>query len=155
MHDALIASALGPKNPDIAALQTASRNFDSWSQLNSMASWHAMRSPEQSVESDKADTERFIGIAMSNAGILEAAGNHQGAMKSLAMAMHAVMDATSPAHRNAKGEPVPWNLWDGRGAWRAHGAAEGGQPTAEQRRALNAKLRAMYDQVMARARTQK
>lgn len=70
-------------------------------------------------------------------------------MNSLAMAMHAEMDATSPAHRDANGDPLVWDLWAGPDAWRKHGAVESGQPSARTRREMDIKLKAMYDKVMA------
>ncbi len=149
VHDAMIASALGSSNADVASLQRASRRFDRWTQFNGMAPWHAMRGPDQSPEAAKAMTAKFVEVALGNAIILESAGNHQGAMNSLAAAMHAEMDATSPAHRDADDEPLPWNVWDGPSAWRKHEAAESGHPTGQNRRAMDSRLRAMYEDVMA------
>lgn len=67
VHSAMITSALGTGNGDVALLQADSRRFDSWTQLNSMAPWHAMRAPGQSAAAAKAATAKSIGVTMSNA----------------------------------------------------------------------------------------
>jgi hypothetical protein len=145
----MIASALGSNNGDVERIQRASRNFDRWTQLNSMAFMHAMRSPSQSAAQAKTQTDAFVGFAMNNAITLQARGDHDGAMWELGMAMHAVMDATSPAHRDGQGNPKPWDMFGGIGPIRAHNSEESGGPSAATRREMDEKLRDMYNKVMS------
>ena len=148
VHDALIAHALPDVcGQDVEALQRASARFDLWSQPNSMSYTHAMKAPGQSNEQAKQQAELWVKYGVQNAALLENAGDHDAAMGALGRAMHTVMDATSPAHRVAEGNPKTWSMWS-RDGIRAHKAEESGSPSPAAVAQLDKQLRGMYDQTM-------
>ena len=59
--------------------------------------------------------------------------------------MHTVMDETSPAHRDDKGEPRLWfPYW-----FFGHHAEESAEPTSAEQAEMNLRLMTMYREVMA------
>ena len=148
VHDKFIESALG-KTKDAAMIKSDSRRFDMLTQFNRQAPWHAMRAPAQSVADAKAQTKQFIAGMMGAAITLESSGHHEDAMNALAKAMHAEMDKTSPAHRDANGDPLPWDLYSPSGVSAHMKLDESSQPSQREIQDMDAKLMAMYNHVMA------
>ena len=109
-HDALIWHALkdcGVPESQIESLQKDSRDWDSNAQDPSQANYHSMAQPYQSV-ADAINGRNAIYIQeMGFANTAWAQGNMSGALYDLAIAIHAMMDMTSPAHMDSKG-PIMW-----------------------------------------------
>jgi len=72
-------------------------------------------------------------------------GDVEKAMKEFGKAAHTAQDKTSPEHRDANGDPIPW----GCGPVEAyeHGKAEGAHPEAQQRAACQEALKQTWDQL--------
>lgn len=101
VHNAIIYRAfsgvLSPKA--IAAIQRGSRRADSQQYQDLSHSYmHAMRSQNQGADEAAARTASFIGGQVAEYKRLLAAGQEGKAYEALGMAMHPLMDATSPSH---------------------------------------------------------
>jgi hypothetical protein len=71
---------------------------------------HAMSdgTANQSVTAAQQQTAAFIWAEMGSAANEMSAGANDQAMFTFGLAMHPVMDVTSPAHTDANGNPIPW-----------------------------------------------
>jgi RHS repeat-associated protein len=113
-HDQLIWNALHPcgvSNPAIYQIQQGSRFADSFAfQDPSYAYMHAMSdgSTQQSATEAQAQSAKFVADQLAAANqVYNAGGTGQG-MFLLGLALHPGMDATSPAHTDPNGNPIPW-----------------------------------------------
>jgi uncharacterized protein RhaS with RHS repeats len=104
---------------------------------------HSMREAGQNPLAQKAATAAFISDNTSAAEGLQAMGHHAMAMIALGAAIHPIMDATSPAHTDANGNPRIWNPSD----LPAHRKAESGMPTAAQQAQMGDKISKLYQRV--------
>ena len=150
-HDAIITTALRGAAPgaDIWAIMRGSRQFDlGLSQLPRNSFMHSMRATGQNPSAAIAKRDGFIESNMRDAENAQSRGDHQAAMSSLSIAMHTVMDETSPAHVDASGNPLVWRVGD----FSEHNKAESGSPTVGQQAAMNSQLRSMYDRVNSKTR---
>lgn len=86
-HAAISAMQRGSIEADTMKYQDASHNYV-----------HAMRSPDQSAEAAAGLTVTFIAQKMAEYKRLMAVGQLSAAYEALGMAMHPLMDATSPSH---------------------------------------------------------
>jgi RHS repeat-associated protein len=113
-HDQIIWNALYPcgvSAADIWDIQQGSRFADSDVFQGAQYSYmHAMRdgTDNQSVTSAQQQTAAFIWAGMAAAKNSLSAGANDQAMVDFGLAMHPVMDVTSPAHTDANGNPIPW-----------------------------------------------
>lgn len=104
VHNTIISRAFGEgqyKLPAsaIAAMQRGSKNADSPQyQDNAHSYMHAMRAPGQSAEEAAGLTVTFINQQVGEYRRLIAAGQTDKAYEALGMAMHPLMDNTSPSH---------------------------------------------------------
>ena len=154
VHDDLIRRALGGRatGDQITFIQQASRNFDAGkdgefgnTQTPGLSYMHSIRAPGQSVTGAKAETAAFVADMIAQ-GKAAAAGGHMGAaLHDAAIAMHAQMDATSPAHTDSNGDP---KVWRGMGPQSlGHLREDIVPPSAQQIEASNAALRSTWDQI--------
>jgi hypothetical protein len=67
-----------------------------------------MRSPTQSAEDAKGQTDALIGRLLDKARAEAAAGDRAAALHDLGVAMHPMMDRTSSHHTDANGLPKVW-----------------------------------------------
>ncbi|MBI1811917.1 MAG: hypothetical protein HYR78_08340, partial [Nitrospirae bacterium] len=104
VHNTIIATAFSSSgyrisSSAIAALQRGSVEADSSKYQDSAHSYmHAMRAPNQSAEEAAGRTVTFIMEKVAEYKSLMAAGQEGKAYEALGMAMHPLMDATSPSH---------------------------------------------------------
>jgi RHS repeat-associated protein len=113
-HHQLIWNALHPcnvSNADIWQIQQGS-DFDDrfdfqgpeWSFMHAMRNGSANQSPDDA----KRQTAQFVADQMRGATSVYQAGGNDQAMFLFGVAMHPLMDETSPAHTDAQGNPIPW-----------------------------------------------
>ena len=121
-HDQMMLHALGPcdvPRDQIQEIQQASRNFDAthqgheWSFAHSMSDGTVGETAEHAV----AQRNQFVNDNLMAAQRAYQAGDINGAMNSFGVAMHPVMDYTSPAHTDAQNNPIPWCGYGGCGTW--------------------------------------
>lgn len=106
---------------------------------------HAMRAPGQSVADAKAQTARFVSAMITRGHAAAVQGDEDAALHYAAVAMHAQMDATSPSHTDANGDP---KVWRGMGAQSIPHLAELGRgPSADETARSNAALRGTWDKI--------
>lgn len=112
-HDQMIWNALHPcgvSNADIWQIQQGSRWLDSntqgseWSYVHSMRDGNAGQGPAVAQQL----RDQFIASQMHDAQEVLNAGGRDQAMFIFGVAMHPVMDMTSPAHTDPQGNPIPW-----------------------------------------------
>jgi len=113
-HNQMIWNALHPcgvSDEDIRQIEQGSEYVDSLQfQGAEDAYMHAMRNGtnNQSVFDAMQQTSNFISAEMTSATSEMSAGDVSEAMFTFGMAMHPLMDVTSPAHTDANGNPIPW-----------------------------------------------
>jgi hypothetical protein len=72
----------------------------------------------QSAPDAIAQRDRFVQQNLDKAEGEYQAGNKTAALQDFGVAMHPVMDSTSPAHTDAEGNPIPWCGYSGcGGSW--------------------------------------
>jgi len=101
----------GVSNADIWQIQQGSRFADQGAfQGGESAFMHAMSNGNttQSASAAENQTAAFIASQMHDAVSVYNAGGTSQAMFIFGLAMHPVMDVTSPAHTDANGNPIPW-----------------------------------------------
>jgi RHS repeat-associated protein len=113
-HHQIIWNALHPcgvSNSDIWQMQQGSDFADSfafqggeWSFMHSMSNGSADQSPADAQN----QISQFVGEQMNNAREVYNAGGNDQSMFLFGLAMHPVMDQTSPAHTDSNGNPIPW-----------------------------------------------
>ncbi len=69
---------------------------------------HGMRAPNERPETATAKADQFVGSMLRLARTEAAQGQSEAALRDLGIAMHTVMDETSPYHRDTGGNPLPW-----------------------------------------------
>jgi len=93
---------------------------------------HAMRSPGQTVQQAREAHQAWIAEQLNIAIVRERYGDHEGAMFSLGMGMHAIMDSYSAAHEGFKEWAgalrtgpyhLPWDFLTGHNPFRLGAAA--------------------------------
>jgi RHS repeat-associated protein len=101
-HDALVQHALGPcdvSSGDISAIQSASRTFDAATGLSATyANWHALAQPGQSPDAALQQIAAIIASQLQYARDIWQNGDKSLALSQLGIAIHPIMDLTSPAH---------------------------------------------------------
>ena len=112
-HDEIIWNALHPcgvANADIYLIQKGSRDIDKNHPGSQDSYMHAMRdgTTNQSPGDAIRETDTFVAMTAHEAGAELSAGNRDSALFTFGQAMHPVMDATSPAHRDPSGTPYAW-----------------------------------------------
>ena len=146
-HDVIIMNALGDDHEDDAnLLKGFSRDFDNKTQDPQLSFMHGMAAHGQSPGNEAARTESWIQEHIVLAKELQTSGNHKGAMKELAVAMHAMMDKASPWHRDKNGTPKVW-----KGKLRsgpAHLGEVGAIPNQQQMAGMVKQLQGAYSYVM-------
>lgn len=113
-HHQLIWNALHPcgvSNADIWQIQQGSDFADSfafqgaeWSFMHAMSNGSA----HQTANDARRQTTQFVASQMSDANSVYNAGGNDQAMFLFGIAMHPLMDSTSPAHTDPQGNPIPW-----------------------------------------------
>jgi len=103
-----------------------------------------MQEAGQNSLAQAAGTAEFVENATGAAAGLQATGHHAMAMIELGMAIHPLMDATSPAHTDAHGKPRVWNPSE----LSAHRKAESGSPTAAQQQQMSKEIQERYRDVV-------
>jgi len=131
---------------DIHELQDDAEAFDKRTQSPDLSYMHAMARPGMNAQSEANLTENFITGNLKLARRLEQNHDHHAAMQSLAVAMHAMMDKTSPWHRTPDGSPITWH--GSLGDHLAHRGEWGATPSKEQQEQMNRQLLAAYQYVM-------
>lgn len=110
-HDALIQHALGPCGvPDfiIKQLQEDSREWDKMSQGPDQSNFHSMAMPNQTPQQAIDGRNQIIADYMEKSQYWYSQGRDQDAYFDMAIAIHAIMDMTSPAHTDPQGNPYTW-----------------------------------------------
>jgi RHS repeat-associated protein len=145
-HDKLIDHALADiPESDREALKRASRGFDQRTQDPSLSYMHGMSAPGQGPDAAKAATAAFVENMLHHARADAIAGNRPAALNELGIAMHPLMDMTSPSHTDPNGDP---RVWQGKVAASAGHAVELFQhPTADVYRIEDRALRNAYNYV--------
>jgi RHS repeat-associated protein len=111
-HDALIRHALAPcgvSDGNIRQIQQGSRDFDS--DTGTSEQWafaHSMASPGQDRDQAIQQRNSFVASELIMAGNMFQAGEQNFAFQTVGVAMHPMMDFTSPAHTAANGDPITW-----------------------------------------------
>jgi len=113
-HDQIIWNALhgciGVSDADIYQIQRGSRWFDenfqgpNWSPGHAMSNGNANQSGQQA----RNITAALVAGEMNAATNAMNAGARNQALFTFGIAMHPLMDMTSPAHTDAQGNPIPW-----------------------------------------------
>ena len=113
-HRQLIWNALhgcnGISDADIWQIQQGSQWFDDnfqdpiWSFGHAMSNGNAHQSPDDAKRATSAFISGQVGIAKNDLG----AGSRNQALFIFGVAIHPVMDGTSPAHMDPQGNPIPW-----------------------------------------------
>ena len=113
-HHQIIWNALhlcGVSNADIWQMQQGSDFADSfafqggeWSSMHAMSNGNANQSPSDAQN----QTAQFVADQMNNAVNVYNSGGNDSAMFLFGLAMHPLMDLTSPAHTDQNGNPIPW-----------------------------------------------
>jgi len=110
-HDELIRHALAPcgVSPEqIHEIQQGSRALDATTGTSPEgANFHSMAQPGQSVDDAVNARNNFVANTLQIAQY-SAASNPAFAMSQLGVAMHPMMDFTSPAHTMPNGDPIGW-----------------------------------------------
>ncbi len=110
-HDELIRHALAPcgVSPEqIHQIQQGSRALDATTGTSPEgANFHSMAQPGQSVDDAVNARNNFVTNTLQIAQY-SAASNAAFAMNQLGVAMHPMMDFTSPAHTMPNGDPIGW-----------------------------------------------
>jgi hypothetical protein len=144
-HNKIIDAALPNVGfMDRALIKLGSVLLDVTTQAQKYSNLHSMSERGQNALAQKVGTKEFVANATGAAAALQATGHHALAMIELGEAMHPIMDATSPSHTDAHGEPRVWNPAD----LKAHRAGEKGSPTAAQQEQMGNKMSEMYEQVV-------
>lgn len=145
-HNLLIVGALGSlaSSYDIGLIQRGSKNADRLrNQFGGAAHTHSMRSSSQSSAETMAARDRYVASKLNEARTFLNAGDNEAALVAFGEGIHALMDATSPAHTDPSGNPRVWR-------WRdlpAHLGTESRQPTQAEWEENSRKLREAYQSV--------
>ena len=135
----------------IAAIQAASQKFDNGSsplgntQTQARAYMHSMRSPVQSPNEAARQTSQFVDGMIGRAQSALKSGDEAEALTYAGIAMHAQMDATSPAHATATGSPKAWRGMNPLSIGHSREILSG--PAPEQRARSAAMLRQTWDRI--------
>lgn len=122
-HDALIRHALGRCGVAdfvISEIQQDSRDWDEMSQAVNQSNYHSMATPEQTAQEAIDARNQIIADYLNRAELQYENGRTANAYWDFAVAIHVLMDMTSPAHTDGNGNPYTWYGWsDPRSkAWR-------------------------------------
>jgi hypothetical protein len=107
---------------------------------------HSMRNASQSSAEATALRDAYVTSKLDEARSLLAGGDSEGALVAFGEGIHAIMDATSPAHTDAGGNPRVWRLRDAG----SHTRAESQQPTAAQAEESTRKIREAHASVFGK-----
>lgn len=153
VHDELIASALGGKASPFAIrkIQAGSRHADRLrNQLPDRSYIHSMRSSDESSQAAMQERDAFVDGKLAEARGLLGSGDYVGALGAFGEAIHPLMDATSPFHTDASGDPMVWSPGTP-GAIRAHTDGENAtQPTQAQIDENKRRIQAAYNSVFGK-----
>jgi RHS repeat-associated protein len=117
IHNRIIAEAFRDLPEHLRmAIEAGSQYADTF-QDPQYAYMHAMRSSGQSVNEAKRAMEKFIEKHLDNYRCKKQKGNYYDAFFQLGMALHPVMDSTSPPHRG-------FQVWNGLSDMAGHWLAE-------------------------------
>jgi RHS repeat-associated protein len=112
-------------------------------QTSQMAFRHGMRGPGETEGRARSEANAFIRSEIEQAQNYEKMGADADAMAHLGLAMHALQDATSPAHEGFQEWRTEWNSYASLHA-EIHGSKER-KPDAEQRGRLDRATRDSWD----------
>ncbi len=109
-HDALISHALKCAVPDfvISEIQQDSRTWDEMSQAAGQSNFHSLAMPGQSAQQAIDARNQIIADYLNNAQFMYQHGRTKDAYWDFAVAIHVLMDMTSPAHTDNNGNPYTW-----------------------------------------------
>lgn len=118
--------AFGPSlsAADIASIQAGSKYADRAAMQTNAASYvHSMVGPGGTSAGMREARAQYMSSKLRTARALLAVGDRAGAMFAFGEAIHPLMDATSPYHTDASGQP---RMWDSRdlGGSAKHGILE-------------------------------
>jgi len=109
-HDAIIEHALASRLRPfyLEIVKQASRDFDKETQGPGEAHKHSMK--EENEENEHAIEKRddFIRRTLDRARLYAKAGDCMHALKLLGIALHPIMDWSSPMHTDPRGNPIEW-----------------------------------------------
>lgn len=115
-HNQLIWNALHPcglTNHELWQIQRGSRHADDfkfqgaeYSYMHSMT--NGSSNPPQTAADMAQQRDQFVATQTANAANELQQGNEDQALFDFGYAMHPLMDATSPAHVDPQGNPIPW-----------------------------------------------
>jgi len=140
---------------DIHAIQQASRDFDSGhssfgnTQSPQRSYMHGMRAPGQVGAAATQETNNFVHAMIARAQKEERSHHHEAALRDFGIAIHPLVDQTSPAHADGSGNPAPWpgvSLGHA-GTDLAHVSHEYVLPTTDQLNRAAAEIQARYAEV--------
>jgi RHS repeat-associated protein len=109
-HDRLLEHALGGRIPSthLEILKREGRIFDNMTQDPTESYMHAMAEEDETPAQARNRTIGFECEALRSARYYSDRMNTELALYFLSHAMHPMMDATSPAHTDANGNPIVW-----------------------------------------------
>ena len=120
VHDQIIDESLGDfvktgllSQQDLGLIKSGSRYWDKVSQKIKFSHTHCMRRPCESAAHAKKRIDDFISRMLAEARENEERGNHIEALTDLAIALHTMMDCTSPMHTKPNGDPKAWYYLNG------------------------------------------
>jgi hypothetical protein len=132
---------------DLASVRKGSRSADRLrNQLSDRTHVHSMRNSSQSADEAVALREAFIASKLDEARGHLAGGDRGAALLAFGEGIHAIMDATSPAHVDGGGKPQVWRLRD----TRSHIKAESQSPTAAQSAESTGRIRDAHASVFGK-----
>jgi hypothetical protein len=111
-------------------------------QLERNSYQHAMRAPGEGAAAAKQKTQDFIHTQEHLAQVdqkgmpTNASDINDKSLSAFGSAGHTVADSVSPAHTNAQGDPLPWDLYSVSGV-EAHAAAESTITPGQMNEAVN------------------
>lgn len=110
-HDALISHALGRcgvLGSIVSEIQQDSKTWDSEAQDANQSNYHSMGMPEQNAQQAIDGRNKIIADYLNRAKSQYEAGRMANAYWEFAVAIHVIMDMTSPAHTDGNGNPYTW-----------------------------------------------
>lgn len=109
-HDKQLEHAFSGKlsEQDVAILQAASRSFDEGTQSGKASYMHSMAEQGQTPADAIKERDRFIERQLSYAKDLAQKGERDKALQAMGIALHPIMDSTSPEHVDQAGNPKVW-----------------------------------------------
>jgi hypothetical protein len=97
------------KKQYLKIVQKGSREFDEQTQAPALSHLHSMRQKGEEAAVALQKRDKFVEATLKNARSLARRGQCEAALKLLGEALHPLMDASSPPHRDADGNPAVWD----------------------------------------------